>query len=349
MPELQQSTSKAPPVQAPAPEQAATRNLQPRGNAAMQEQIGSAQGSPGKLNWQSALGETVGGKLYDALSGQLTDDKLLGHANRAVNGAMGSLKQYLAGQVEPNEQEAAAMFVAELDKTMRGIAQEAVVKSGLSDGLRDVADANPYTIALAAVAGAVAYVLSNQDLPLVETKLGLGGGHSLIAGIDPGRTMSLALEQVRVGYKYQGDKLAASLVLDKYKDGYEANGKMEFTPASDTSFGLGGSYSNRGGSTNTKLDLSYRDPNLVGSVGAQRQTGAQGDQTSVSASLANRVEPGQIQQNIGGTWRDNGSWEASAGISQTKKDSSWSVEAFGGRDAAGNSDYGVRALYRLRF
>jgi hypothetical protein len=350
MADLQHQTSKAPAKSAPPPvQESASPNLQPRGNAAMQEKMASGDQSAGKMNWQNAMGETVGGKLYDALSGQLTDDKLLGHANKAVNGAMSSLKKYLSGNVQANEQEAAALFVAELDKSMRGVAQEAVVKSGLSEGIRDVVDANPYSIALAAIAGAVAYVLSNQDLPVIETKLGLGGGHSLLAGVDPGRTMQLALEQVRVGYKYSGDKLAASLILDKYKDGYAANGKVEFTPSADTSLALSGSHSDRDGTKKSSLDLSYRDPNLVGSVGAQRQTGAQGDQTSISASLANRAQPGELQKSIGGTWRDNGSWEATAGISQQKKDSSWSIEAFGGQDAGGNSDYGVRALYRLRF
>jgi hypothetical protein len=39
----------------------------------------------------------------------------------------------------------------------------------------------------------------------------------------------------------------------------------------------------------------------------------------------------------------------SAGVGQTRNNESWSVEAFAGRDAMGNEDRGVRAIYRLRF
>ena len=214
-----------------------------------------------------ALGESMGGKLYDAMSAQLTDEKLVGHANRLVASGLSNLRQALAGQTNTlDEKEAAALLLAELDKGMKQVARDAVTASGLAEGLRGVADAHPYEIALAAVAGAVAYVLSNQDLPLLQTRVGIGGGSSLIAGVDPGRTMKLALEQVRVGYRYQGDHLAAELVADRFANGKAVSGNLQYQ-AGQATYGLEGSYTDRDGRQDRRLDLSYRDPEIMGRVG----------------------------------------------------------------------------------
>lgn len=341
-----QKTSSAPAVQETT---AITENSQSRyGNSFLQDQLRQRQ-SPGRLTWQGALGDTMGGKLYDALSAQLTDDKLLGHANSAVDSAMSKLKSELAGQVQLSDQEAASMFVSHLDQSLRQIAQQAVVASGLSEGIRDVADANPYSIALAAAAGAVAYVLSNQDLPVIEGKLGIGGGHSLVAGLDPGRTMKLAVEQVRLGYRYQGDKVAALLNLNRFSDGFSADGKFQYSPQPDTQIALSGSHSDRGGEQQTKLDLNYMNPSVMANIGMQRNVGGANPGQSIGASLSSRGGPGELQRSVSGQWRSDNSWEAAAGIGRSSQNESWSVEAFGGRDAAGQENVGIRALYKLRF
>ncbi len=318
-----------------------------RVNEAMQEQLRASQ-APGRLTWQGALGESVGGRLYDALSAQLTDDRLLGHANRAVTAATAALRAQLQGQAL-SDQEAAALFVAHLDTAMRQIAQNAVVQSGLFGEVRELADANPYGVALAAAAGAVAYVLSNQDLPLIEARLGLGGGHSLVGGVDPGRTMSLALEQVRVGYRYEGDGLAASLNVDRFRDGMAADGRIQYSPTPESQLALSGSHSDRGGVQRSRVDLSYMNRDLAANLGVERNVGGQGPSQTVGASISSRGGPGELNRSLSGTYRSDGSYEAAAGIGRTRENERWSVEAFGGRDAGGRENVGVRAMYRLRF
>jgi hypothetical protein len=258
------------------------------------------------------------------------------------------VRKALEGQVKPSEEEAVQLFLAEIDKRITGLATEAVTASGLSQGIRDYADVHPYEIALAAIAGAVAYVMSNQDLPLLEAKLGLGGGHSLTGGIDPGRTMKLAVEQVRIGYRYQGDHVAAYLNADKFRDGYAVEGGAGYTNG-DTQMAISGSHSDRGGEQKSRLDLSYRDQDMQAGVGFQRNVGGPTPGSSVSASIADRPQPGQLQRSLTGTYRNDGSWQAAAGIGQQKKDSAWQVEAFTGEDARGNRDHGVRALFKLSF
>lgn len=351
MPAQAQQKSPAAGTAVAAPESSSGTALEPQarfGNEFLKDRLQQRQ-SAGKLTWQGALGETLGGKLYDALSAQLTDEALLKHAKSAVDSALGALKGQLAGQVDATEQEAAALLLKELDKALQSIARDAVVGSGLSDGIRDVVDAHPYEIALAAAAGAVAYVLSNQDLPLLESKLGLGGGHALVGGIDPGRTMSLALEQVRVGYRYQGDKVAAHLVGDRFQDGWGAEGGIQYKPDAGTTLGLEGKHSDRDGKQKSRLDLTYVDPDVAARAWWEKSKGGDGARQAIGASAASRGGPGELQRHVSGTYRSDGSWEAAAGIGRTEKDASWSVEAFGGRDAKGNEDMGIRALYKLRF
>ena len=314
------------------------------GNAYLQEQLKSRQ-SPGALTWKAALGEKLGGKLYGALSAQLTDEKLSGHAAKAVDAALAQVRKALEGQVKPSEEEAVQLFLAEIDKQVTGLATEAVTASGLSQGIRDYADVHPYEIALAAIAGAVAYVASNQDLPLLEAKLGLGGDHSLVGGIDPGRTMKLAVEQLRVGYRYQGDHVAAYLNADKFQNGYGIAGGAQYTNG-DRQMGISGSHTERDGKRTSRLDLSYQDADMQAGLGLQ---GSTGNPSSVTASIADRPQPGQLQRSLRGPYRDDGSWEAAAGIGQQKKSSGWQVEAFAGEDARGNRDSGVRALFKLSF
>lgn len=348
MPDLERATTtatRAPSAAAATPSTDITPQAQ-FGNAFLQEQL-QRSGSPGRLSWQGALGDTLGGKLYDALAAQLTDEKLLGHANRAVESALAALKGKLDGQGGTNDQEAAALLLAELDKALRQIAADAVVKSGLADGVRDVVDANPYAVALAAAAGAVAYVLSNQDLPLLESKLGLGGGHALVGGIDPGRTMALAIEQVRVGYRFDGDRVAAWLSGDRFQDGWGAEGGVRYTAGPDTQASLTGSHSDRDGVTRSRVDLTYVDPTVAANAWWQQDGSQTGRSQAVGASVSTRGD--ELQRTLSGTWRSDGSWETAAGVGQSSKDKSWSVEAFGGRDGQGREDYGVRALFRLRF
>lgn len=316
------------------------------GNSFLQDQA-RQRGSSGRLSWQGALGDTLGGRLYDALSAQLTDDKLLGHANSAVESALSALKGKL--DVQASDQEAAALFMSELDKQLKGIAQQAVVNSGLAEGIRDYADVHPYEIALAAIAGAAAYVLSNQDLPLVETKLGLGGGHSLVGGVDVGRTMHLALEQVRVGYRYRGPQLSAELNGDRFQDGWAASGGLTYAPSAGTSMGVTGSHQDRAGVQKSRLDLSYVDPQVAANAYWQQQVGGTTPGQAIGASVASRGSAGDLNRHVSGEWRSDGSWEAAAGVGREQRNSSWAVEGYGGQTAGGQSDVGIRALFKLKF
>ncbi len=282
------------------------------GNAAIQEQLASE--SPGRLTYRAALGEMLGDALYDQLEDQLTDGKLVEHAQGAVDGAMDTLRDYLAGQVDATQQDAANVFVQALQSELERIAESAVVDTGLSEGVRGFADANPLVIASAAVAGAVAYVLTNQDLPLIEQKLGLGGGHSLIAGVDPGRTMEMALEQVRVGYRYEGAGTSGSVTGDRYEDGWQVQGQFQRTLDQGETLTLDGLHVDRAGDERSRLDLNYANPSLAASAFFERRYG-EGGFDAVGGSLSTVANSSDdLRAYMRGEVRTNGTWEGAAGI-----------------------------------
>ena len=342
---LQQS---APAVQAPAPSQ------QPAAPASdAQSQLGNSfvQQQTGAMTWSAAMGDFLGPKLYEALAPQLTDEKLVGHAQSAVGSATGKLRSYLQGNVQANEQEAANLFVNALDGELRRVAQGLVVDTGLSDGMRDWVDENPLTVATAALAGAVAYVMSNQDLPLVDTSRSLGGGHSVVAGIDPGRTLDLALEQVRVGYRYQSAGTKAELMGDYFgaDGGYQVQGTLQQQLGAGGLLSAGALHSERNGATKDRLDLGYSNSSLAASGYYERNRGQSGDLSTVGGRISNVAQPDQVQAYLRGEARSDGSYEAAGGLSKKVDDWGWGVEGFANRNAQGQSDQGVRAMFQMRF
>ncbi|RME23575.1 MAG: hypothetical protein D6798_13255 [Deltaproteobacteria bacterium] len=307
----------------------------------------------GKLTYEQALGEMLGGALYKQLEKQLTDEKLVGHAQKAVDSALGKLRDYLNDQVEPDQQKAANLFVNALKVELHEIARKAVIDTGAAEGAREWVDEHPYAIATAAVAGAVAYVLSNQDLPLIEQKVGLGGGHALLAGIDIGRTMDLALEQVRVGYKYTGGGTRAQLTGDIYQDGWAVNGMFQQTLDPGETVRLSGQHLDRGDQQKSRLDLSYRNPNLAASAYWERMYGAGVDGSNLDAyggSISNVPhESDDIKAYLRGEYRTDGSYTGAAGVSRNQGNWDWSVEGYTGQTATGSNDSGIRAMLNWRF
>lgn len=320
------------------------------GNQAMQDQLGLSGDAPGRLSYRDALGDLVGDALYDQLEDQLTDDKLVEHAEGAVDAALDTLQSYFRDNAAPSDQEAAELFVAALRLQIDGLAQQAVVDSGFSQGVRDVVDDNPYLIASAAVAGAVAYVLSNQDLPLLEHKVGLGGGHALLAGVDVGRTMDLALEQVRVGYRYVGGADRASVTADGFQDGgWQVQGAFERTLDPGEQVRLQGLHVDRPGEERSRMDLSYSNPSMAASAYWERMHGEQTVDAFGGALSTMNTRPGDLNGYLRGEYRTDGSWESAGGLSREQDDLRWSVEGFAGQDAFGRQDHGVRAMLNWRF
>lgn len=316
------------------------------GNAAIQEQM--AGKSAGQLSWEGALGESLGSKLYEAIADKLSDEELRSAAEKAVASATGKLDDFLKGKTAANEQEAAAAFVQALDGEIKRIAGNAV-SGELGEMLREFVDDNPVLIASAAVAAAVAYVVSNQKIGMIDGKIKVGGGHSLVAGLDLGRTMDIAVEQVRVGYRYQSGDTKAELIGDYFTDdgSYEVKGRYERQLGANERASLSGSHLERGDLSRSRVDLGYDTDHLGMGAWWQRDRALGVDKDTFGGQItAQKDDWSAYARGQGST---DGAYEGAAGLQQTRDDKSWGVEGYTGRDAFGQKDSGVRAVFKWRF
>ena len=316
------------------------------GNAALQEQMSGK--SPGQLTWEGALGETLGAKLYGAIADKLSDEELRGAAEKAVASAAGKLGDFLQGRAGADEQEAAAAFVRALDTEIQRIAGNAV-SGELGDILREFVDDNPVLIASAAVAAAVAYVVSNQKIGMIDGKVKLGGGHSLVAGLDLGKTMDIAVEQVRVGYRYQAGNTKAELVGDYFTDdgAYEIRGRYERQLGAQERVSLSGSHLERGDLSRSRVDVDYNSDHLGMGAWWQRDRELGAGKDTFGGHLTAQKDDWSAY--VRGQASSDGAYQGAAGFQQTQDDKSWGVEGYSGRDAFGQKDSGVRAVFKWRF
>ena len=317
------------------------------GNQALQAAM--ADKSAGQLSWEAALGEALGSKLYEALSKQLAQDELRKAAESAVGSAMKALGELIRDKVDVSEQEAANALVAALDKEIKRIAGTAATGE-IADELRQFVDENPLLVTTAAIGAATAWVLANQGIGLLSTRLQLGGGHSLIGGVDPGKTLELAVERVRLGYRYKGGGTDLKVIGDYFADdSWKVTGG--FSQATD--FGgrasITGLHHQRGpDESRTRLGVGYAQDGLAASAFWERERSIGSDVSTLGGQLsASRDDWSAYMRAQAST---DGSHEAAAGVNhRLSSDASWGVEGFSSSGGQGPSESGVRAVFRWTF
>ena len=164
------------------------------------------------------------------------------------------------------------MLCCALDAEIKRIAGTAATGE-IADELRQFVDENPLLITTAAIGAATAWVLANQGIGLLSTRLQLGGGHSLIGGVDPGKTLELAVERVRLGYRYKGGGTDLKVIGDYFADdSWKVTGG--FSQATD--FGgrasITGLHHQRGADeSRTRLGVGYTQDGLSASAFWERE------------------------------------------------------------------------------
>jgi hypothetical protein len=139
----------------------------------------------GALAWSGAMGEFIGGKLYKAIAGQVSEAKLEGIAVKVVESSVGAFEKWLKEQTTAPEAHAAtAKLAAELKKHLGPMAKELMDSEGggWAGKIGTFTDENPWVIASAALAAAVTYVVTNQKIPSLKAPIKLGGAGKLTIG-----------------------------------------------------------------------------------------------------------------------------------------------------------------------
>ena len=165
--------------------------------------------------------------------------------------------------------------------------------------------------------------------------------------------MELAIQQIRVGYRYESGDTFAEVLADVFKEEgrWQLSGKFEQTLDPGETLTLGGSHEQSQDGQRTRLDLGYTNPSLRADAYWERTRGAQNLDVlggSLSTTPKNQNDPSYY---LRGEARSDGSYQGAGGVSKgfDQGRGSWGVEAFSGRDAMGASDSGVRAMFRWKF
>ena len=139
----------------------------------------------GAKAWSGAMGDFIGGKLYSAIAGQVSEAKLEGIAVKVVESGVGAFEKWLKEQTTaPDAQAATAKLAAELKKHLGPMAKELMDSDGggWAAKIGEFTDDNPWIIASAALAAAVTYVVTNQKIPALKVPIKLGGAGKITVG-----------------------------------------------------------------------------------------------------------------------------------------------------------------------
>lgn len=319
--------SSAPAQTTPAPETSAPA-VAGESQEARREQLAAQEDASGLANYQSALGQWLGGELYGLLSKELAFEKLQKHATSAWEGALGSLVKTADG-VDGNSDELGEFSKALKEQYGQAAADLLETDTGhaVVSKLTGWVDAHPRTILMVALLAAGGAIAANVKLPELKQKLKLGGGFSANVEADLGKIRELALKQIKAELEYSSGPLVAAISATRGEDGtmgYGASATLgnadknlkldaKFTEDGLDVFGLHGLYKTDSGTT-LQADATQatgKDPVVDVSLTTQDGDittirGAKYDANSGTLSIRERQstqlwEGGTLHREVGGS------------------------------------------------
>jgi hypothetical protein len=312
------------------------------GNSAIQEKL------EGQKAYQALLGEFLGGQLYSQIQDQLSDDKLVGLAQGVVDSALDKVRAFIESKGEPTEEEAANAFFKAIETELDKLAEGVVTESEAGDGIRMYADEHPRVMTAAALAGAVAYILSNQDIGMLKHSFG-ASNNRLTLGLDPGSTMNLALDRIHAKYSYKGDGNSFQILgnMKPNENSWDVTGQYQRSLDQGGNLSLTGHQAVSPASTLSRIALDYKQGPWAAGAEVERMRSGQG---TVDA-LGGHLEYGKddFDAYLRGQVRSDNSWETSAGFEQDLSKGSWGAEGYANRSADGMQDSGARVFYKIQF
>lgn len=207
--------------------QASTENEQVVGqqsegvsNSAQKEKMRQAQY---KANYESALGSTLGSKLYDAVAEFLTMDQMVRYGKDLADSLLDAAVQAAADKSGANlTDEAQEKIVGGLESLLDPLVEK-MIRSETGEKLvkkmQHGVGSNPYAVAGAGILAAAIAVLTDADIPTLKQKKKLGGGFEADASVDLGSLRNIALGASKIGLTYKREDVRANISMSRAKDG----------------------------------------------------------------------------------------------------------------------------------
>lgn len=266
----------------------------------------------GKRTWEGALGDFIGGGLYEQLAPQLTEAALSGYAQQAVDAAVGQIGKLLKDELDPDDAVIAKKFSDVLQAELGKQAKALMASDGgaLAEKISSFVDKNPWLVLLAALAGAATFVLTNQPLPEIplsgkvgdltgSLKVQLGGGT-----MDLLKSFDLAIKHLEASLAWKGTVKATYSYDASQKDGNKAEvhkGTLGYKegPLSGSLYGEHHLLDGKSGMTKLGLSGAYADGPLSLSGGLEHTMGLTGVDPLTTMSLGGRYKTPDL--NLGGS------------------------------------------------
>lgn len=304
-----------------------------------------------KQGYEQSLGVFLGGELYDLVSKELSKDKLDELAQGAVDDAFEKVKEWLVAQAEPSESAIAAKFADALQQALDPRIDQLLADSGVSATISTWAVEHPRSVLAAALAGVATFILTNQDIPDIEHKMGLGGGHALLAGVNLGSTLDIALNTVQVGYSYQGGNTSANLGAEYGLESQNLalSGNLSHQTDAGT-YSLDGSYNQSPEAMSAELGAAFKNEELSARLFGRYEQGGGQSLGTLGAEMSGKYgENGNYF--MGGEYRTDESWMARGGLSVGDENDggAWSLEGRAMNEASGKTNVGAFLGYKLNF
>jgi len=172
----------------------------------------------GEERYKETVGDTIGGGLHKAGAGQVSEEKLIAHADKAVEGGLKALAgemKALGGNVTDDDCDKLAEALVAQFGGAGGDFLKADGK-GLVDNVQNTINENPELVATAAVLGGIAAVVANMEIPELAAKLGLAEGLDVEFAVQLGRIRDIALEKVKTKLAYTNQMLEASIAVETH-------------------------------------------------------------------------------------------------------------------------------------
>ncbi len=314
------------------------------GNSFIQEQL------KGSDAYAAFLGRTLGPKLYEKISDQLDDASLIKRANDIVDMGIDALRDQVDSQINPDQKASAGQFYNALDKAISDVVKDSIVEGQMGNNVRQFVDTNPELVTSALIAGAVAYIVTNQDLPTLSKKFS-GKAGELNTSIDLGSTLNIAVERIETKYRYAGDAntFQVSGAFEPQQGDWNVQGSFDHQFDEGQNLTLSGLQAVSGDNVRQRLGLDYK--NGPWKTGGAYERNIDGDNNQIDAASAYLMyNNAQTAAHLRGTVRSDDSWDTSLGLSQTSGDRSWGVEGYANQPAGADAtNYGGRVFFKLSF
>ena len=170
----------------------------------------------GLANYESSLGNWLGGELYGAVSNNLTYSKVGQTADGAISSLLKSAAERINLLDDLDNVHVDDGFSDALGQTLSmkfdGLGEEWVNGAGreMVTDLQNWTDANPKTVATVGLLAAAGAVAANMEIPELKHSLGITDELTATMAVKLGRFQNIALEEIRSKLEYHsGDLIMA--------------------------------------------------------------------------------------------------------------------------------------------